>query len=473
VLKDVGQLDGAVAAYRQAIRLKPDYALAHGNLGNALKDMGQLEEAVASFREAIRLKPDFAEAHSNLIYALHFHPGYDARMIHEEHRHWSRQFAEPLKKLIGAHGNSREPERALRIGYVSPDFRDHPVGRFLVSLLAAHDRERFEVFCYSDVRRPDRFTELLRRHARQWRQTAGVTDEGMAQLVQEDRIDVLVDLTMHMAGNRMLLFARKPAPVQVTYLAYCSTTGLETMDYRLTDPHLDPPGMNDEYYSEKTVRLPETYWCYPVHEQSPPVGPPPGRSAGEVTFGCLNNFCKVSPETLELWIQLLRAAPKSKLILQAGEGSHRQRVWDLLEHGGIDPGRLKFVGRVPLWEYFKRYDQIDVGLDPFPCNGGTTTCDALWMGVPVVSLAGRTAVGRGGVSILANVGLPELIAQTPDEYVQIAAELAGDLPRLGELRRTLRGRMQGSPLMDAPRFARNIEAAYRQMWRSWCKQGGD
>ncbi|MGD0390242.1 MAG: hypothetical protein ABSC42_14950, partial [Tepidisphaeraceae bacterium] len=274
----------------------------------------------------------------------------------------------------------------------------------------------------------------------------------------------------HMARNRMLLFARKPAPVQVTYLAYCSTTGLETMDYRLTDPHLDPPGTNDAYYSEKTVRLPESYWCYPMHGQSPQVGPLPAPSGGEVTFGCLNNFCKVSPAALELWIQLLRATPKSHLIVHAKEGSHRQRVRDLLERQGIDPRRLKFAGLVSLSEYFKLYEQIDVGLDPFPCNGGTTTCDALWMGVPVVTLAGRTAVGRGGVSILANVGLPELIAQTPQQYVQIATDLAGDLPRLAELRRTLRARMQASPLMDAPRFARNIEAAYREMWTTWCGQ---
>jgi predicted O-linked N-acetylglucosamine transferase (SPINDLY family) len=315
-------------------------------------------------------------------------------------------------------------------------------------------------------------TGLLRRHAKQWQNTFGLTDERMAELIREDQIDVLVDLTMHMARNRMLLFARKPAPVQVTYLAYCSTTGLETMDYRLTDPHLDPPGMNDAYYSEQSIRLPETYWCYPMHEQSPQVGPPPAPSTGEVTFGCLNNFCKVFPAALELWIQLLRATPKSQLVLYAREGNHRQRACDLLEHEGIDPHRLKFLGRVRLSEYFKRYDQIDVGLDPFPCNGGTTTCDALWMGVPVVTLAGRTAVGRGGVSILANVGLPELIAQTPQQYVQIATDLAGDLPRLAELRRTLRARMQASPLMDAPRFARNIEAAYRQMWRNWCRQGG-
>ncbi|MGA2441807.1 MAG: tetratricopeptide repeat protein [Tepidisphaeraceae bacterium] len=471
-LRSMGQLDEAVAACRQAIRLKPEFAEAHGNLGNALWGMGQLDEAIASFRQAVRLKPDYAKAHSNLIYTLHFHPGYDARMIYEEHRRWNQQHAEPLKKFIQPHLNNRDPERALRIGYVSPDLRDHPVGRFLVSLLAAHDPDRFEVFCYSDVRHPDRLTGLLRGHARQWRNTLGLTDERAAQLIREDQIDVLVDLTMHTAENRMLLFARKPAPVQVSYLAYCSTTGLETMDYRLTDPHLDPPGMNDAYYSEKSVRLPETDWCYPLHEQSPEVAPPPALSAGQVTFGCLNNFCKVSAQTLDLWIKLLRATPKSHLILHAKEGSHRQRVWDLLERHGIDRRRLKFVGKVPLSEYFMRYEQIDVGLDPFPYNGGTTTCDALWMGVPVVTLAGRTGVGRAGVSILANIGLPELIAQTPEQYVQIATDLAKDLPRLAELRRTLRARMQASALMDAPRFARNVETAYRQMWRNWCEAGG-
>jgi predicted O-linked N-acetylglucosamine transferase (SPINDLY family) len=231
--------------------------------------------------------------------------------------------------------------------------------------------------------------------------------------------------------------------------------------------------MNDAYYCEKSVRLPETYWCYPMHEQSPPVSPPPALRAGEVTFGCLNNFCKASPAALDLWIQLLRGTAKSHLILHAKEGSHRQRVWDLLEHQGIDPRRLKFAGLAPLSEYFRVYEQIDVALDPFPYNGGTSTCDALWMGVPVVTLAGRTGVGRSGASILANVGLPELIAQTPEQYVRIATDLAGNPPRLAELRRTLRGRMQASPLMDAPRFARNIEAAYRQMWWNWCQRGGN
>ena len=228
---------------------------------------------------------------------------------------------------------------------------------------------------------------------RNWRNIVGVLDERVAQLIRDDQIDILIDLTMHMANNRMRLFARKPAPVQVTYLAYCSTTGLETMDYRLTDPHLDPPGMNDDYYSEKSIRLPETYWCYPLHEQTPEVGSLPEVSSGEVTFGCLNNFSKASPEALTCWIELLKSMPRSRLLLHAGEGSLRQRTYDLLGRGGIDRDRLRFVGKIPLYDYFELYQQIDIGLDPFPYTGGTTTCDALWMGVPVVTLAGRTGVG--------------------------------------------------------------------------------
>jgi predicted O-linked N-acetylglucosamine transferase (SPINDLY family) len=394
-------------------------------------------------------------------------------MIRDEHRIWNQQHAEPLKKFIRPHSNDREPDRPLRIGYVSADFLDHPVGRLILPLLSAHNHDHFTIFCYSDVKQPDRLTPLIRRHAGQWQNIVRLTDERVAQMIREDRIDILVDLTMHVANNRLLLFARKPAPVQATYLAYCSTTGLEKMDYRLTDPYFDPPGMNDEFYSEKSIRLPETYWCYPNDDLSSEVGPLPALATGEITFGCLNNFSKVSPDALKLWMQLLRAMPKSRFILHAYPGAHRQRVVDLLQQGGIDPRRVAFAGKVPLREYYALHGKIDIGLDPFPFAGGTTTCDAVWMGVPVVTLIGKTAVGRGGVSILSNLGLPELIAGTPEQYIEIAMGLAKDLPRLAELRRTLRARMQASPLMDAPRFARNVEAAYRQMWRNWCAMSGN
>jgi protein O-GlcNAc transferase len=274
-----------------------------------------------------------------------------------------------------------------------------------------------------------------------------------------------------MAGSRLLVFARKPAPVQVTYLAYCSTTGLDTIDYRLSDPYLDPPGGDESVYSERTVRLPRTYWCYQPSVPPMSVGPLPALSRGYVTFGCLNNFCKVSEPTLAAWSRILLSIPESRLLLNASEGSHRQRVLDRLGREGIEPHRIQFVGRLPAPEYFHLYDGIDIALDPFPYGGGTTTCDALWMGVPVVSLLGRTAVGRGGMSILSNVGLPDWVVRTEDAYVKLATQWALDLGRLNELRSTLRRRMEASPLMDAPKFARDIEAAYRGMWREWCENG--
>jgi protein O-GlcNAc transferase len=251
-------------------------------------------------------------------------------------------------------------------------------------------------------------------------------------------------------------------------LAYCGTTGLGTMDYRLTDPYLDPPGQDERIYSEESVRLPETYWCYRPAIETPPVNTLPALEAGHVSFGSLNNFCKVTPPALAAWSRLLQAVPGSRLFLHARAGGHRDRVRGFLAEQGISAERVVFVDFLPMAEYFDVYQQIDVALDPFPYVGGTTTCDALWMGVPVVSLAGQTAVGRGGLSILSNIGLPELVARDPEQYVRIAAELARDLSRLSGLRATLRQGMQSSPLMDAPRFARNVEAAYREMWRRWC-----
>ena len=262
VWQDRGNLDEAVACYRQALKRDPAYAEAHNNLGNALKDQGNLDEAVASFRRAVELKPDVHTAHSNLLYTLVFCPGYDARAIFEEHRLWSRRFAEPLARLIQPHSNDCSSHRRLRIGYVSPDFRDHAQSFFTVPLLSAHDHENFEIFCYADVARPDGITARLRSLADVWRDIAGLTDEQVARLVRQDRIDILVDLTMHMARNRLLVFARKPAPVQVCWLAYQGTTGLSTIDYRLTDPYIDPPGLHDHDYSEESIRLPDAFWCY-------------------------------------------------------------------------------------------------------------------------------------------------------------------------------------------------------------------
>jgi predicted O-linked N-acetylglucosamine transferase (SPINDLY family) len=468
IWQDRGNVDEAVACYERTLRLKPDYAPAHNNLGSALKDQANLDAAIASYRQALEHKPDFAAAYSNLLYTLVFCPGYDTPAILEEHRLWSRRYAEPLAHLIQPHTNERSPERRLRIGYVSPDFRDHAQSRFTAPLFSAHDHHAFEIICYSDVSRPDAITARLRSCADAWREVAGLTDERVARLISEDRIDILVDLTMHMAGNRLLAFARKPAPVQVSWLAYQGTTGLSTIDYRLTDPYIDPPGIHNDRYSEESVRLPDSFWCYDPLAGGPPVSALPTLGDGWITFGCLNNFCKVNDSVLLLWARVLRAVERSRLLLLAPEGSAHRRTLELLEREGIERERVTFVSRQPRPQYLKLHDRIDIALDTFPYTGQTTSLDAFWMGVPVVTLLGATAVARAGLSLLANLGLPELVAETPEQFVSIAVGLASDLRRLSDLRATLRQRMQASPLMDAPGFARCVEAAYREMWRRWC-----
>jgi protein O-GlcNAc transferase len=276
---------------------------------------------------------------------------------------------------------------------------------------------------------------------------------------------------VHTGNNRLLVFAQKPTPVQVTFAGYPGSTGLDAIDYRLTDPYLDPPGMSDQFYSEKSVRLPDSFWCYDPAPAELAVAAAPALTNGYVTFGCLNNFCKVNQQVVQLWARVLNTVDRSRFMLLCPEGSAGQAIREMLEREGILSDRIELVSNRPRRRYFELYQRIDVGLDTFPYNGHTTSLDSYWMGVPVVTLVGKTVVGRAGLSQLTNLGLTELIAHTPQEYVQIAAGLATDLPRLAELRRTLRSRMQASPLTDAPKFARNIESAYRQMWRNWCAEG--
>jgi predicted O-linked N-acetylglucosamine transferase (SPINDLY family) len=464
----VAPLDEAVSCFREAMRLNPDDAEACSLLGRALMGMGLLDEAIVAHRRACEFRPDSAAIHSKLLKCLHYHPDSSPKLLAEEHEAWNQRHAVPLASFVRPHANDRDPIRRLRIGYVSTCFFRHPVARFMLPLLAAHDRHNYEILCYSSGRIADGMTGQLRKHCDGWHDIARVSDNDLADLIRQDRIDILVDLDSHTPMNRLLAFARKPAPIQVTYLAYCSTTGLRTIDYRLTDPFLDPLGQ-PSFYAEESVWLPETYWCYQPHRKFSPVGPPPVLAGGHVTFGCLNNFCKASLPTLTVWRDLLTKVSGSRLLLHAAPGSHRDRVRKFFAEGNVDPERITFAGFSLPAQYFERYHQIDICLDPFPYGGGTTTCDALWMGVPVVSLAGKTAVGRVGLTILSNIGLPELAAQTPEEYGRIAAELADDKSRLASLRAGLRDRMLGSPLMDASRFARNVENAFRAMWQTWCR----
>jgi predicted O-linked N-acetylglucosamine transferase (SPINDLY family) len=467
-LKDQGKLDEAIACYQRALQHRPDYRDAIANLANALKDQGDLAGALECDRRVVELAPDYAAGHSNLLYTLQFSPDYDSRQVFEEHQRWYQRHAAPLAKSTRPHGNDRSLHRRLRVGYVSPDFRFHAESFFTVPLLSAHDHQQFEIFCYADVARPDQITAKLQSCADTWRDIGGITEEQLADLVRQDQIDILVDLTMHMGNNHLLAFARKPAPVQVCWLAYQGTTGLPAIDYRITDSLVDPPGLFDKYYCEESIRLSGSFWCYDPLENATTVGPLPALKNGYVTFASLNNFCKVNAPLLKLWAQVLKSVDRSRLVMLAAEGRHRERTLHILAQEGVDPERVTFVAKIPRADYLALHGGIDIGLDTVPYNGQTTTFDALWMGVPVVTLLGHTAVGRAGLSILSNLGLPELVGQDAGQFVQVAAGLANDLPRLHALRDTLRGRLQESPLMDARRFARSMEQAYRTIWHRWC-----
>jgi protein O-GlcNAc transferase len=462
------QIDEAVASFRMALDADPILSEAHCNLGNALFRSGRIGEAIASYRRSLDSRPS-PGVHSNILFSLPFHPGSDAAAILDEARAWNRLYAEPVAARRLPHSSDRAPERRLRIGYVSPDFRTHCQTFFTVPLLSHHDHQAHEIFCYADVAHPDASTTRLRGHADVWRSTVGMTDSELAAQVSADRIDILVDLTMHMERNRLLVFAQKPAPLQVAWLAYPGTTGLTAMDYRVTDPYLDPLGSDVSVYSERSIWLPDAFWCYDPLTRDPSVGPLPARSNGCITFACLNNFAKINEPILALWARILREVERSRLVVLAPEGESRERTRQSLIGHGVGADQVEFVGRRSRAQYLASYDRIDVGLDTFPSNGHTTSLDALWMGVPVVTLVGKTIVGRAGLCQAKNLGMDELIARTPDEYARIAVDLGKDLDRLSELRAGLRARMERSPLMDGARFARSMEAAYRKIWRRWCE----
>ncbi len=462
-LRMLGRVDDSVAAFCHAVSLRPNTADSWTNLAVLLDLKGERKEALAAHRRAVQLAPGDAAVHSNLLYALHFHPDISPQELLAEHRIWDERHAVPLRSSV-THNIDKNPTRPLRVGYVSPDFRDHPVGRFIAPLIAAHDPAAVQVFCYADVLTTDAITSHIQSHAHTWRNTTGMNDEALAEQIRQDQIDILVDLTMHMAGNRLLTFARKPAPIQVTYLAYVSTTGMSAMDYRLSDPYLDPPSSDLSIYTEKTIHLPN-YWCYSAPTVAPEPNQLPALTSADrgVTFGCLNGFSKVSDDALAAWAQILAVVPNAKLLLHANPGGHRQRVHAFLQARGIDPTRCQFLPLGRLEQYFHNYHLIDIALDPFPYAGGTTSCDALYMGLPLITLATNRAIGRGGVSILSTLGIPEWIAPDTASYVRIAQALSSDLAALAQHRATLRGRLQNSPLTNPTILARAMESAFRDM----------
>jgi protein O-GlcNAc transferase len=461
----LGRVDASLAHCRRALALAPSLASAHHHLANALVEQGDRAGAIASYRRAVELDPTDHDAHSNLILVALTDPSYGAAQLGDEARAWARLQAEPLRAHQRPHTTDGDLERQLRIGYVSPDFRAHPARHFLRPLLRHHDRSAFELYLYASVEHPDAATEEYRAWAgERFRNIRRMDDAAAAGLIRRDRIDVLVDLAVHGAGHRLRIFACKPAPVQMTWLGYPGTTGLSEVDYRITDPFIDPPGTDLGVYAEASLSLPETFWCYAPVEADLAIGPLPARAAGFVTFGGLGSPRKAHPGVLALWARVLGAVPRSRLLLLA-EPHARDAIRSAFAAAGVTSDRLDFTGRVAPREYLALYNRIDVALDTFPFAGGTTTLDAAWMGVPTITLSGETALHRGGVSIAMNLGLPELVARSPDEFVAAAARLAGDPDRLGGLRSHLRVHLAASPLGDAPRFARHLEAAFRWAWR--------
>ncbi len=472
-LSELGRVTEATDAYEKALALRPGFTEARNNLGTSYEKTGRLADALACYRAALDARPDYRSAHDNLIIALQYDGCQSPADVFAEHRRWAERHAAAPAGPSPVFANSRDPERRLKVGYVSPDFKLHPIPFFIESVLAAHDRARVHVTCYVDALRPDAVTQRLRSVADEWRDVTGLPDVEAAERVRRDGIDLLVDLAVHAPQNRLSMFARRPAPVLVSYLGYAGTTGVPAIDYRLTDEHVDPPGLTEAFNTEELVRLPHCFCCYRPPSEAPPVGPLPALASGQVTFASLNRLAKITPEVIGLWCRVLKGVPGSRLMLQASglsdAGVHAAIEAQFARHG-VGRDRLLLAGWGSFSDYLNHFQSADVGLDTFPFNGHTTTCHTLWMGMPVVVLAGRTSVARVGVSLLRNLGLDELIAETPDGYVEAACRLAADLGRLRELRAGMRARMTTSPLLDGPGFTRRLETAYREMWRRRCER---
>jgi predicted O-linked N-acetylglucosamine transferase (SPINDLY family) len=502
LLRDMGRPREAIEAYRQAVALRPDYADAWNNMGMLLRIEGDFDGAEEAFVQAARLRPDSPEVLNNLagVYqetrrvaqAVHLlrraaeisnHPkiwdnlllamygleGVTAAQIRAAHDQWNAAVAVPLARPAGAFPNEKIADRRLRVGLVSQDFREHPVGYLLTPVLEHHDRSHFEIVCYSDVKGPDAVTRRHQQLADRWADTTALTDEQLASLVEHDQIDVLFDLALHTANSRLLAFARRPAPVQLTWAGYPASTGLYTIDYRLTDPHLDPLGTDREsLYSEKLLYLPNCFWCVDPQGQEPPVNDPPATRNGFITFGCLNQFSKISDAALTRWAAVMRSIPNSRLRLLAPHGRARIQLAEFMSKLGVSPNRILFMDRRPRADYLKFYHDIDICLDSSPYTAHTTAIDALWMGVPVVTLAAKTAVSRGALSILSQLDLTNLASFDDDNFVCTAVTLSADRARLSHLRATLRPRLMASPIADVRQFTRDLESAIRQAWRAWC-----
>jgi len=469
-LSDLDRLPEAEAALRRAIELDPDRAAPHYALGNVLRDLGELAGAVAEFRLAVRYDPGFADAWSNLLFLLPCLPDETDDSLTRANRDWAA-VAQRAALDLPPPANPRDPDRRLRIGYVSSEFRQHHFLAEFLPVLRAHDREHFHITCYADVTAPDADTDLVGRLADSFRNLAGRDARAQAETIRGDGIDVLVSLTGYLARDRHL-FVNRLAPVQASYVNHITTTGLATMDYRIGDVWLDPPSAATALDPETPLRLASGFSVFAPPADAPEAGPLPALANGTVTFGCFNNLIKISDHAIALWAAVLARVPGARLLIKARDLSRAPVLAAIrrrLVAGGIDLARCELIGYVAGGlANLAAYSRVDIGLDPVPFAGGATTREMLWMGLPVVTLAGASRAARIGASLLTRAGMPELVAVSPADYVRIAAELAADLPALATVRRDLRQRVAASPLVDAGRHTRELEQAYRQLWARWC-----
>ncbi len=466
-LQDLGQLEDAVACYRRALEIKPDFAVAHSNLGGVLQSLGLLESAIESYRQALEIKPDYAEAHSNLLFVLNYVNNHTPSYYLDQARQYGQMVARKVTTRFSAWQCAARPER-LRVGLVSGDLFRHPVGYFLAGLLAHINPDHIELIAYPTHHKEDELTARIRPYFSAWKPLIGKSDEAAARLIHADGVNVLIDVSVHSAHNRLPVFAWKPAPVQVSWLGLPSTTGVAEMDYVLGDPYAIP-AEDESHFSETVWRMPESCLCLSVPLSTVNVAPLPALSAGYVTFGSFNNLTKMNDAVVAVWVRILKAVPNSRLLLKTKQLSDPvvcEKTRQRFTVCGIAPDRLLLGGTLASADdHLAMYNKVDIALDTFPYTGVTTSFEALWMGVPVLSMRGNRFLTRTAGSIAHNAGLPEWIAGDEDDYVAKAMAFAYGLDRLAALRASLRQQVLASPLFDAPRFARNFENALREMWQ--------
>lgn len=469
-LHAAGQPEEAEQVCRQALALNPQEALAHYTLARIQSDLGDNEGALASYARALEINPAYLQAAQGRILLMHYLPGLSPGQIFAEQRQFAARFEAHLMAAWQPHANSRNENRRLRIGYVSGDFRHHAIAYFIEPILARHDKSRVEIFCYSNYAVEDAISNRIAELADCWVRCSGLNDDDLAARIRADRIDILIDLSAHTALNRLLVFARKPAPVQVTWMGYPGTTGLTAMDYRISDAIMDPEGEVEAYNTEAIIRLARSATFRPDPD-SPPVNTLPALARGHVTFACLNNILKVNQDIINLWGRILTAVPGSRMLIgNVVQPVVAQRLQQMFAATGIGSDRLVLKPKLSMREYLELHHDIDLALDPFPYGGGTTTNHALWMGVPVVTLTGATSASRQGATLLAGAGLQEFITDSADAYVAKAVELAQDLPRLDAIRQSLRARSGEDSGIGATLLTRDLEDALFRIWSVWCQK---